>query len=460
VSAASFENRRWTRITAALVAGVAVMHSAAFAQTDLAAKRELVITGTRGELDILRTVATPTAAVAAVSDAAGVLVVGHKPKVLSSREKKDGVKLTNGPHLSFFRLDAQGEISGPAATVTLPTSPKFAERQNVPLSVVAHPKLPLVYVWQDVQPPGEGVPPDDPKIDDFQHLHVYDVASAEPKLVQSLAGGETYSLGNWAGAIDFDRTASRLFIPNLQRRVTTTFTPSIGYLRLLDDGSVVPNEEEAAAVSVGGKNSTADRTGAVSLAARKAYLEQVRTGKVLERAVRYATSATTTFAGFPSGLGFHNATDDVTIVCGALGPVTWDEANRRAQFNSVVFYPIVGVGYRYRMVGHQTLPVVFFTGTTAGYVYRMEHVDGFLTMLPQRGALPGVVALESPPVLLGKRNQLACGSSQFVHLLGFDDQGRFDGQRTDVLVKSPSVAALAYSARFDRLYVPIVEEKK
>ena len=71
-------------------------------------------------------------------------------------------------------------------------------------------------------------------------------------------------------------------------------TPSIGYLRLLDDGSVVPNEEETADVAQGGKGTTADRAGAVSLATRKQYLEQVRTGKVLERSVRYATAATST----------------------------------------------------------------------------------------------------------------------------------------------------------------------
>lgn len=448
------------RVLTLLIVFAAAMSSAQ-AESPVAVKRELPIVGKPGELDILRTVPTPPAATAVVSDVAGVLAVGLKPKVPTTKERQAGVKMTNGPHLSLFRLDDKGEPSTPPVSITLPTSKKIVDRQNYPLSLAAHPKLPLLYVWQDVQPPAEGAPPDNVAKDGFQHLHVYDVSSAEPKLVQSMAGGETYSRGNWAGAINFDRDASRLFVPNMQRRVTTTMTPSIGYLRLLDDGMIVPNEEETADVASidAKKGTTADRTGAVTLAARKAYLEQVRTGKVLERTVRYATSATTTFAGFPAGLGFHNVNDTTTIVCGALGPVTWDEGNRRAQFNSIVFYPVIGVGYRYRMAGHPTLPVAFFTGTTSGFVYRMEHVDGFMTMLPQRGYLNGV-AIASPPVLLGKRSLFACASPNVLHLVQFDDQGRFTGERIDVPITNPAPEALAYSPKFDRLYVPVAEGKK
>ena len=413
-----------------------------------------------GELDILRTVTAPPSAAAVVSDVAGVLAIAHKPKVLTSKEILAGVKIENGPHLSLFRLDQRGEAASAATQITLPHSPKLVARQNYPLALAVHPKLPLLYVWQDVAAPAEGGPPDDPKTDGFRHLHVYDVSAAEPRLVQSLAEGETFARGNWAGAIEFDRTASRLFVPNMQRRTATGFAPSVGYFRVLDDGLIVPNEEEAAEVAGGGKGTTADRAAAVSAAARKAYLEQVRTGKVLDRTVRYATAATTTFGGFPCGLGYFNISDSVTIVCGALGPVTWDEANRRAQFNSIAFYPVVGIGYRYRMAGHSTLPVVFFTGTNSSYVFRMEHVEGFMTMAPQRGTLASVAALASPPVLLGKRPYFACGSAGLLHLIGFDEQGRLSGERTDIPIASPTVEALAYSPRFDRLYTVVAEVKK
>lgn len=448
------------RILLVLLA-TAALADPARAESPLATKREVPVVATVGELDILRTVGTPPAATAVVNDVAGVLAVGLKPKLLTVKEKAAGVKIVNGPHILLFRLDAQGEARvTPATPVTLPLPPTFTERQNYPLSLAAHPKLPLLYVWQDVQPPGEGSPADDVKSDGFQHLHVYDISSAEPKLVQSVAQGDSFSRGNWGGAIAFDRTLTRLFVPNMQRRVAAALAPVIGYLRVLEDGMIVPNEEEAAELAVGGKGTTADRTGAVTLAARKAYLEQVRTGKVPERAVRYATAATSTFSSFPCGLGFANFSDTVTVICGPLGPVTWDEGNRRAQFNTIVFYPVVAAGYQYRMIAHPTLPVMFLTGVSSTYVYRMEHVDGFLTMLPQRGTLVGATALMSPPVLLGKRNVLACGSAGLLHLVGFDEQGRFNGQCTDVKIAALRVDTLAYSTRFDRLYVAVDEVKK
>jgi hypothetical protein len=436
--------------------------SMTFAQSP-PANREVKLVAKPGELDILRTVATPAASSAVVSDAGGVLAVALKPVALSNKQKQAGQKQQNGPHIALYKLDAQGEIASTSpALITLPRSKKFpVERQCAALSLVAHPKLPLLYVWQDALPLTKNDGPDAAPPDDHAHLQVYDLASAEPALVQSTAQGETYASGIWAGAIAFDLTASRLFVPNMQRRTTTTVVPAIGYLRVADDGAVIPNEEEAAAaVAVGGKGTTADRSGSVSLAARKAYLEQIRTGKVLDRVVRYATSATSTFAGFPAGLGFFNVSDDVTLVAGPLGPVTWDEANRRAQFNSVVFYPVVGIGYQYRMIGHPKLPVVFLTGLTSDRLYRMEHVDGFLTMLPQRALLGGATAITSPPVLLGDRPLLACGSANLLHLIGFDIAGLFNGERTDVPVANSTVEAIAYSPKFDRLYVAVEEGAK
>ena len=46
------------------------------------------------------------------------------------------------------------------------------------------------------------------------------------------------------------------------------------------------------------------------------------------------------------------------------------------------------------------------------------------------------------------------------NVVGFDEHGMFNGERTDVPVNVPLVQALAYSKRFDRLYVAIDEEAK
>lgn len=430
-----------------MVLAASFVATAAFGQADVPLRREVPLPAKPGEIDWLVKVPLPPGRAAAVSDVAGVLAISHKTGT--------------APHVSLVQLDDRGAPTSAApATIELPHVKQLAGRSNYPLALAVHPKLPLLYVWQDVAPPVKDAPPDDPKTDGFCHLHVYDISSAVPELIQSLAQGDSFARGNTAGAIAFDREAGRLFVPNLQRRnAKGVVTPSIGYLRVLDNGHVVPEDDEVLAAASEGGGAGVDRKGAVTAAARKAYLEQVRTGKLADRATRAATSASTIFAGFPCGLSYFNVSDSVTIVGGALGPVTWDEANRRAQFNGVTFFPIISIGYQLRLAGHPTLPVVFVSGLLSNWVYRMEHVDGFMTLLPQRGTLAGVTALTSSPVVLGKRPYFACGSAKTLHLIGYDDRGALNGERIDVPIASDTVEALAYSPRFDRLYTTVADAK-
>lgn len=430
-----------------IVAACCVSPATVVAQTPLA-PREVVLSAQPGAIDYLEQVTLPPGRAAVVSDVAGVLAVAHKSGIT--------------PQVSLVRLDEHGvPAATKAATITLSYPDELKDRRNFPLALAVHPRLPLLYVWQDdlsTQP--KEAPPKDPATDGFCHLLVYDIRSQEPELLQSLAQGDAFARGNTAGAIALDREASRLFVPNLQRRdAKGALTPSIGYLRVLENGHVVPADDESPAIASTLGGAGIDRKGAVTSAARKAYLEQVRTGKLPDRAVRNATAASTIFAGLPCGLSYFNVSETVTIVGGALGPVTWDEANRRAQFNAISFFPNIGIGYQLRLAGHPTLPVVFFTGLTSGWVYRMEHADGFMTMLPQRGTLAGVAAMTSAPIVLGKRPYFACGSAKTLHLIGFDDLGQLNGQRIDVSVASDTVEALAYSARFDRLYTTVSEAK-
>jgi hypothetical protein len=298
--------------------------------------------------------------------------------------------------------------------------------------------------------------------DGFEHLHVFDISSAEPKLVESFAAGPGYARGARAGAIAFDLEAKRLFVPNLRRKGPTgDATPSVGFLRLDEAGRIVDDSEgDVEAAAAEGKKNAAE-AGAVRAAARKAYLEQVRSGNVLPRNTRNAAAAASyTFGGYPAGLGFVPVSDKITVVAGALGIVTWDEANRRAHFNTVGFYPLVGIGYLYRLNLHPKLPVVFVSGLNSGWIYRIEHVDGFPTLLPQRGVLEGVTALATPPVTVGDRPLVALGGHETLHLVEIDAEGYFTGKRTDVPVKNPSVSGLWYSPRFDRLYVTEEAAKK
>ena len=52
-----------------------------------------------------------------------------------------------------------------------------------------------------------------------------------------------------------------------------------------------------------------------------------------------------------------------------------------------------------RLAVHPKLPVIFVTGLNSNSIFRVEHVDGFLTALPQHGTVAGVTAITTPPVL-------------------------------------------------------------
>jgi hypothetical protein len=50
---------------------------------------------------------------------------------------------------------------------------------------------------------------------------------------------------------------------------------------------------------------------------------------------------------------------------------------------------------------------------------------------------------------------VAVGGVNRVHLIALDAQGRMKAERQDVSVQNPTITALAYSEKFDRLYVAV-----
>src|SRR5438128_1872276 len=72
-----------------------------------------------------------------------------------------------------------------------------------------------------------------------------------------------------------------------------------------------------------------------------------------------ATDQNAPFGGWPAGMGFIPVSDDVVIVGGPYGPVTWDSANRRARFGMMQIHPHYAAPYVDRLVGHPTLPVLY-----------------------------------------------------------------------------------------------------
>jgi hypothetical protein len=351
----------------------------------------------------------PPAGCAALSDSAGVLAIGHKSGIT--------------PHVSFFRLSAQGKpiAAPPAANLTLPRPAGLVKYPNYPLSLVFHPKLPLLYVWQDIAKAETPTPAEVQAYQEFDHLLIYRIDEEQPKLLQALGRGPLFAYGTVAGTVALNAAGTRLYVPNLYAPPPAGKPPDaavVGYLKL-DDAGLPQGKGDGP------------------------------TGKVGRVA-----PATAAFPDVPAGLGFIPISDDVVLVGGGYGPVSWNEADRHGRFNVVALHAFFGLYYRDRIAGHPTLPVLVASVVGYSWVCRMEHADGVLTLTPQVAVLEGAT-LRSQPVFLGRHNQVAFGGENKVYMLSLDDKGHFQRQRVQAAVPCPAVEALVYSEKLDRLYVAV-----
>jgi hypothetical protein len=101
------------------------------------------------------------------------------------------------------------------------------------------------------------------------------------------------------------------------------------------------------------------------------------------------------------------------------------------------------------------LPLIYTTLVAYdGRIIRLEHADGYFTLLPQTISLDNTV-VHSAPLVLTKTNQLAVGAAGRICLVDLDDQGRMQAKGVQMTVNNPQVEALTWSERFQRLYVPV-----
>jgi hypothetical protein len=355
----------------------------------------------------------PPATCAALSDGTGVLAIGHKSGIT--------------PHVSFFRLNAQGKpvAAPPAANLTLPRPAALAKYPNYPISLAFHPKLPLLYVWQDIAKAEAPTPAEVQSYQEFDHLLIYQIDEEQPKLVQSLGRGPLFAYGTLAGTVALNPEGTRLYVPNLYAPPPAGKAPEagvVGYFQL-----------DAAGLPHGKGDGPAGKLGRIA-------------------------PATAAFSEVPAGLGFIPISDDVVIVGGVYGPVTWNEADRHGRFSTVALHASFGAVYRDRIAGHPTLPVLVASVIATSWACRMEHVDGVLTLTPQQALLEGAT-LRSSPVFLGRHNQVAFGGENRVYVVRLDDKGRFQAPRVQAAVVCPMVEALVYSEKYDRLYVAVETPK-
>jgi hypothetical protein len=340
-------------------------------------------------------VVAPSSVCAAVHDNLGLLALGfHGPADV---------------HVALYKLDGNGTpAAGPAQTI-LPRTESLKQYPHYALALAFHPKLPLLYVWQDIAGPPEA-PASNPAYKEFDHLAIYAVNNGQLQLLQSHARGLHYLCGNGVGSLALDPEGKRIFLPNLRHPVSGR--PAIGYLAL--DANGVPLVFEGAETPV-----------------------------IVEVA---------DFRDQPTGMGFWAVSDKVLLASGVYGPLTWDTENRRAALNVI----LIPGATTYLICGHPKLPLVYGVQLGGYCAFGMEHADGFLTQIPQSVTISGSVAFQTLPVVMtGRSHRLITGGANAIYAVPLDAAGKLTNTVEMLTVTCASMHALAYSGKFDKLYVGV-----
>jgi hypothetical protein len=379
----------------------------------------------KGKIDNLCPVVVPAATFAALHEDLRMLAFGHE-------------RWQDSPgQVSLVRLDAQGRPAVHATTWKLPRPEALAKFATYPVGLAFHPKLPLLYVWQDTAVQYDSEPrPRNPILAGFDHLLVYDVSKEPPALTTSLCRGEAYMNGQQGGGLAVDSSGTLLYVPNL--RDVKSSSPQIGRLHLdadglpdvLGDGAAkLPREERC-----------------------KKIAERVAAGPVVppEFTPAYEAGRYFTNTGFGSASRFVTIASEAVIAGGGNGIIMWRPGDKSCVMNSL---PIKGVAGP-QLVAHARLPVLFLTSNNSSTLHRLEHADGYPTLLPEAWALPERKLL-GPPAVMARRAKMAVGGEYVVYLLSLDEMGRPTPDVIQMTVLSPAVRAMIYSERFDQLYVPV-----
>ena len=317
-------------------------------------------------------VVAPAARHVAVCDVAGVLAVGHRPK--------------SPALLSLFRLDAQGQVvPGEPVTITLPKPAALEPRVNQVLAMLCHPRLPLLYVWPDVEPLPDSAPTDPVVSAEFDHLLIYSLDEPQPKLIMATARGADFSCGALAGAMALNPAMTRLYVPNMQQLDRTKkFVSTIGWFVLDPDGLPAFAPPNAPAEDVKPIAPPPPLDPAAAAAARTAKLAAIEQAKSAGQPLvlrKYMEASAYSFSGPPMPYSYAPLNDDAIFLAGHSGPISWVLSDRLGRI--CYFYLQPYVAYRYRVAVHPTAPSVYIaTLVYDGRINRMEHADGQITLLP------------------------------------------------------------------------------
>ncbi len=355
---------------------------------------------------------------AAVSEASSLLVVGQRS--------------TNDQHLAVFRLGADGLPAGEPTRLALPKPAVLAKHANYPLGLLFHPRLPVLYVWQDIS-----APPQDQQEKhaaftnwlEFEHLLIYAVKPTGLELVETAAHGVGFHCGLTGGTVGLDAAGKMLFLPN---SIGATYDEAgIAYYALDEQGLPVDSDEADAGKS------------------------RVKAGKEKPLASRFARTVVAlqrkrTHRYYPSGAGWF-AGSDAMVMGGYSGCMSADFQRgglRQSWFTTLEF-----AGHCV-LAGHPNQPAIYLAMQNTPRLFQLAHADGYVSLLPQVASAKGV-QLQGAPVVLTQQARVAVGAAKSVCLFGLEADGRLDGKVEQVTLPSASVRAMAYAEKRGRLYVAV-----
>jgi hypothetical protein len=340
-------------------------------------------------------------------------------------------------HVSYIKLDAKGEPSPATTSITLPPF-KIVEknRHQTALAVALHPKLPLLYVWQDTDA-NYGVPTlwDTPEVLAVEHLLIYRIDKETPELVVGLCRGRGAQFGMHGGGMTVDPAGEFLYVPNLCE--PKTHFQHAGRFKLDADGLPILNDADV-------KLPLAERIKKIAATDGSVPTQQTPAEYVY------------VFPMNPYGCAhsFHLLSKDAILIGSNRGVFSWRPGDPVIEAHHV---PLPGAASTLIAV-HPTLPVLFATRSNTDSFYRLEHVEGYLTLMPRRYTIPETT-LHSFPAILPKAKKLAVGGKYHVYFMDLDDEGRIRPEVMALPVLNQLERVLLYSEKHDRLYVAVEVSK-
>ncbi len=368
-------------------------------------------------------IVAPDATAIAVHDELGLLIVAQRNKT----------------PLSIYKLDGKGAPQGEPNAISLPQPDSLSKFNSHPTSVVLHPKLPLMYVWQDLRIGPKAKAGQRPTVfKDYDHLVIFELAKdGTAKQLGAFARGEAFDFGYEISELGIAPDGDRLFLPNLGGGKKESL--SIGYYDLDEKGMPVP-----VPVPIEGS------------------LDGFGLNK-FEMEVRPETLVVHGYQPDNAGMGFVVPQKRAALFVTRHGVSLWDTEDRRGALNPVTA-PGTALNSRISSSGvwpppgqpdRKGTPAVYGVGYESYVVIRIRHAYGYPTLMPQTENYSNS-SFRSAPVVIGTRPALlVAGGKSLLTVMPLEDDGSLGQSREHMTVDTDEVMAIAYSPKFDRLYVPL-----